>query len=241
VVLRLQPRPFLLEALTVAGAGRRLCPNREEPAARALWERMRARYWQLGQDSVFVHGFMEIRTGVGEKADAARPEAGRIRPGWTTGSLVSAHPELMALSGYGTPANGGPGERIAFWRYRVLDKGTLQDFTGAYFGAAHTFSLVATDRGEPTLAFCPRERRRDVAQIEGLLRLRADTTLAWARWSFRTPRPDEDAGGEASYYPPDPGFDHALLAHETQFWRRTGRDRYYFEAHTFTGWTRRSR
>jgi hypothetical protein len=237
----MEVRPVTLAPVTVASSRARTCPNREDPRARALWERMRSRYWQPGGDTPAVFGFMEIRSGTGEKADAHRPEAGRVSPGWTTGALVLAYPEFMALSGYADRAMGGVGERTASWSYRALDDGTMQDFTGDHFGAVHTFSMLGQHAGGATVAFCPRERMRRTGQIEGALVLRADTTLEWARWVFRTPRPDEDAGGESSYEPPDPALGRALLARESVFWRKTSGGRYYFEAKTFTGWRLRDR
>lgn len=231
-------QPVVLQPVSVAATRRRTCPNREDPRARALWERMRGRYWQPGADSVFVFGFMEFRRGTGQKADAWDPAAGRTSAGWTTGALVIAHPELMALSGYADDAAGGAGERTASWSYRALDQGTIQDFTGDYFGAAHTFSILHQAAGETTIAFCPRGRMGRTGQIEGTLVLAADTTLQRAQWSFRTPQPDEDAGGEASYYPPDPALGRALLVRESIFWRKTNPPRYYFEGHRFSGWQR---
>lgn len=62
--------------------------------------------------------------------------------------------------------------------------------------------------------------------------------LAEAHWRFPTPAPDEDAGGEAVYEPPDDALGRALLVRESLFWRRTNGGRYYFEAKTFTGWRR---
>lgn len=236
LVVRMNPRPVVLEPLTVSATGQRACPNREDPRARALWERMRSRYWQPLSDSVFVFGFMELRSGVGDKSEVDRPEVGRVSSGWTIGSLVWANPALMARSGYASDASGGVGERTAFWLYRALDHGSMQDFTGDYFGSAHTFSIIGSGADQITLGFCPRERMRRTGQIEGRLVLHPDTTLNWARWSFRTPRPDEDAGGEASYYPPARELGSALLARETLFWRKTNGGRYYFESRMFSGW-----
>jgi hypothetical protein len=227
-----------LRPLTVETAAGRLCPRREEPQARELWTRMRSRYWQPGPDSVFVFAFMEIRSGTGERTEAYEPEAGRTSAGWTTGALIVAHPELMARSGYALRAAGGAGERTAFWSYRALDDGAMQDFTGDYFGSAHTFSILIQNGSETTIAFCPRERLRRTGQVQGTLTLRSDASLSSARWRFQTPDPGEDAGGEASYLPPAPAFGRALLAQETVFWRRSGPRGYYYEAKAFTGWRR---
>ena len=238
LLVRMEAQPVLLAALEVVSHRRPACPAREDPDARALWQAMRRRYWQPGGDSVFVFGFLETRSGVGDREDAFRPEAGRVSAGWVTGALVEAHPAGMARSGYATSAAGGPGDRTAYWNYRALDQGTLQDFTGEYFGAAHTLSVLGRTPAQVVLAFCPRGARGRTGRIEGTLTLRADTTLAAARWRFRTPRPDEDAGGEAAYAPPDHALGRALLARESVFWRRTNRPLYYFEARTYTGWRR---
>ncbi|WP_420130444.1 carboxypeptidase-like regulatory domain-containing protein [Longimicrobium sp.] len=241
LVVRMEVQPVVLQPLSVAATHRPPCPNAEDPRARALWERMRGRYWRPSEDSVFVFGFLETRSGTGAKADVYDPRAGRVTVGWTTGALIIAHPEFMALSGYATSAAGGVGDRTAYWSYRALDGGAMQDFTGDHFGAAHTFSIVHLAADGMTIAFCPRGRMGRTGRVEGTLVLAADTTLQSARWAFRTPRPDEDAGGEASYGPPAPELGNALLARESMFWRKTNPPRYYFEAQTFTGWQRWTR
>jgi hypothetical protein len=237
LLVTLEVQAVALQPVTVEASAGRMCPRQEEPQARQVWERMRSRYWQPGTDSVFVFGFMEVRSGTGEKSDVYDPEAGRTGAGWTTGALVVAYPEFMARSGYALAAAGGAGERTAFWTYRALDDGMMQDFTGEYFGAVHTFSILSQNAGETIIAFCPRDRLRRTGQIQGTLVLRSDTTLSHARWAFQTPDPKEDAGGEASYLPPDPAFRRALLARETAFWRKSG-GAYYFEAKAFAGWRR---
>jgi Carboxypeptidase regulatory-like domain len=240
VVVRLAAAPLRLAPVTVTSAGGRICPNREDPAARARWTAMRARYWQPSAAPVVMFGLVETRSGVGAKEDVHDPAAGERVAGWTEDALLVAYPDLMPRSGYATRANGGAGDRTAFWSYRALDDGLMQDFTGDFFGQAHTFSVVSTG-AESILVFCPRERMGRTGQMEGTLRLDAAGNLAEARWRFRTPSPDEDAGGEAAYEPPDAAFGDALLVRESRFWRRTSGGRYYFEARTFTGWRRSAR
>lgn len=241
LLVRMTALPVALQPFVVTAARRPPCPNREDPRARALWERMRGRYWQPGGDSVHLFGFVETRSGTGSRKDVVDPAAGTVSAGWTTGSLIDADPVWMRRSGYATSAAGGAGERTAFWNYRSLDKSHLQDFTGVYFGEVHTLSVVHVAAGGMTIAFCPRGRMERTGQIEGTLELARDTTLRLARWSFRTRPPDEDAGGEAGYYAPDPALGNALLTRETLFWRKTRAPRVYFEAHAYTGWQRWTR
>lgn len=237
VVVRMEPAPVRLAPVTVASAGRRLCPNGEDPRARALWTAMRGRYWQPSSPAVVAFGLIEMRSGVGGREEVYDPAAGERTTLWTRDALLIAHPELMDQSGYATRANGGVGVRTAFWSYRYLDDGMMQDFTGDFFGQAHTFSMLSAG-GETVLVFCPRERMQRTGQIEGTLRLDSAMNLVQAQWRFRTPRPDEDAGGEATYAPPSTALGGALLVRESWFWRRTNGGRYYFEAKTFTGWRR---
>ena len=100
-------------------------------------------------------------------------------------------------------------------------------------------SAVSAGR-ETVLVFCPRERMQRTGQIEGTLRLDSAMNLVQAQWRFRTPRPDEDAGGEATYEPPSSEMGRALLVRESWFWRKTNGGRYYFESKVFTGWRRSS-
>jgi hypothetical protein len=239
LLVRMEPAPVRLAPVTVASSGRRLCPNREDPRARALWTAMRARYWQPSVAPVAVFALFEKRSGVGTRTEAYDPAAGEQALGWTDDGLIIAHPELMVRSGYATRANGGSGERTAFWTYRYLDDGKMQDFTGDFFGQAHTFSSMIED-GETILVFCPRERMQRTGQIEGTLRLDSALILVESAWRFRTPAPDEDAGGEAVYALPDTALGRALLVRESLFWRKTNGGRYYFEAKAFTGWRRSS-
>ncbi len=239
LLLTMDVQAVSLQALTVEASASRRCPMQDDPRARALWTSMRSRYWQPDDDTVLIYAFMERRVGRGEKSDAYDPEAGAASAGWTTGALVLAHPDLMSRSGYATRGGGGAGERTAYWTYRVLDQASAQDFSTDFFGSAHTLSLVSQSPDRMVIAFCPRERLRRTGQIQGTLVLRPDTTLSSARWRFHTPEPREDAGGEASYVPPDPEYGRALLTQETFFWRRSGSaGLYYFEARAFSGWRR---
>lgn len=236
---RLQPSPVALAPVTVAAAPRRTCPNREDPRARAHWERMRARYWQEGMDTVRVIGFAEGRSGVAEREEIGQPGDGRERPSWSYGIAAAGH--HGSLRGYASRASGGAGERTAHWHYYGLDGGTFQDFTQAPFGERHTLSLLSAGPEATVIAFCPRRPPDEAGRIEGTLVLRPDNTLRTARWSWRTRPPQEDAGAEVHYLHPDAAPGAMLLGEETLFWRRTTGGRFYFEGHRFALWRPRER
>jgi hypothetical protein len=233
LVVRLAAAPVALAPVT-ATARRRTCPHRDDPRARAAWERMRRRYWQEGGDSLHLFGLMEMRHDTVPRAEIGRP--GRTSIGWTQGSLPWGADPLLPVQGYAFRITSSVGDRETFWRYMQLDAGPAQHFTQAMFGRMHTLAFVPGAAGETVIGFCPRERLDEKGQIEGTLTLRADNTLAHAQWVFRTREPVEDAGGEASYLPPDPRFHSILLAETTLFWRKIPRGEYYFEHERYSGY-----
>lgn len=231
--IQMEAQPVTLAPVTVASPLQRVCPNREDPRARVLWERMRSRYWQETLDTVLVFGLVEFRTGTGERTET---EGLRTEVGWTQGAVSASASRYLPRTGYALRVATSAGERSGQWQYRSLDDGMKQDFTQAYFGATHTLSIEHSAAGRTVLGFCPRERLGQYGQIIGTLVIGPDTTLIEARWSFRTQNPSEDAGGRAVYNPPDPRIGSVLLANESSFWRKTTRGDYYVENRTYTGW-----
>jgi hypothetical protein len=74
-------------------------------------------------------------------------------------------------------------------------------------------------------------------RLEGTFEVAADTTLLGVDWRFVTPKLDEDAGGTASFVPPD-ATPAVLTPARSVYWRRLGgrRDRYYQEAAVYRAW-----
>ncbi|HEY0025758.1 MAG TPA: carboxypeptidase-like regulatory domain-containing protein [Longimicrobium sp.] len=233
LVVRMEAAPVTLAPVT-ATARRRICPHRDDPRARAVWERMRSRYWQEGADSLQIFGLMETHRDTVARADIGRP--GRTSIGWTYGSLPWGADRFLPIQGYAHRSSGSLGDRTTFWWYMHLDAGDAQHFTQTMFARMHTLAFVPGAAGETVIGFCPRERLGEKGQIEGTLTLRPDTTLARAQWVFRTREPVEDAGGEASYLPPDPHFHSILLAETALFWRKIPRGEYYVEHERYSGY-----
>jgi hypothetical protein len=233
LLVRMEAAPVTLASVT-ATARRRICPHRDDPRARAAWERMRSRYWQEGADSLHVFGLMEMQRDTVARADVGKP--GRTSIGWTQGSLPWGADPFLPRQGYAFRIGSSVGDRETFWSYMHLDAGTAQHFTQTMFARMHTLAFVPGAAGETVIGFCPRERLGEKGQIEGTLTLRPDNTLANAQWVFRTREPVEDAGGEASYLPPDPHFHSILLAETTLFWRKIPRGEYYVEHERYSGY-----
>jgi hypothetical protein len=233
LVVRMAAAPVALAAVT-ATARRRICPHRDDPRARAVWERMRSRYWQEGADSLHVFGLMEIHTDTVARADIGRP--GPTVIGWIEGFLQAGADRFLPIQGYAFRIGASVGDRETYWRYMQLDGGAAQHFTQTMFARMHTLAFVPGAAGETVIGFCPRERLGEKGQIEGTLTLRPDNTLAHAQWVFRTREPVEDAGGDASYLPPDPNMHSILLAETTLFWRKIPRGEYYFEQERYSGY-----
>jgi hypothetical protein len=226
LVVRMVAAPVTLAPVT-ATARRRICPHRDDPRARAAWERMRSWYWQADADSLYVFGLVEFYTDTVPRTEIGIP--GQPVLGWTENTFPRGADPFVPIQGYAFRSRVSNGDRTTFWNYIQLDAGTAQHFTQPMFGRMHTLAFVPGAAGETVIGFCPRERLGEQGQIEGTLTLRPDHTLARAQWVFRTREPVEDAGGEADYLPPDPRLRSLLLAESTRFWRKIPRGEYYFE------------
>lgn len=121
------------------------------------------------------------------------------------------------------------------WAYPPLDGELASHFIDPVFAARNNLRLV-TEGGERLLLFCGKLRFRQQPYIAGALVLRADTTLGRARWRFRTPAPDEEAGGEVEFgnYDSSLGLPHLLPTVATYHRRRSLL--YFHRKQVFTRW-----
>lgn len=243
--------PVSLAGFTVTPLPKRApCPNREQPVARRVWERARARYSEPPEGSGYRAMMLSHRESLKDPASDPVSED-RMQPQWafwagerddpyaatqTLGQRVRERGYAWALpwrlSWYRSFA-----EEYFAWNYAQLFAYRAHHFISDAFGELHTLSLVRSTSEEIVLAFCP--TRRGPPSIEGRLRLAADTTLVEARWSYRTPKPIEDAGGEVTFRPwgGESGALPLLSAESGTFWRReAGRDRYVRYSYVFLEW-----
>lgn len=243
VTVRMEVEAVVLAPIQ-ATSTRRLCPNREDPAARALWTRMAPHYWKpVDDDSLELFALGEFQSGRVTHAQIGRADFAPVQPGWVFSSRMTAHDEaidgrILAAGEYASRvvSGGGGGERTAFWSYYYLDGWDTQHWMRDGFGSRHTLGVVRAGPEQTVISFCPRARLGEFGQVQGTLTLNRDGTLSAASWRYRTRAPDEDAGGEAEYLPPDPHLGRVLLARQTLFWRRTTLNRYYVEARRLSGW-----
>ena len=250
LVLRMMP--IALPALT-AEVVRQACPNREQARARTLWEAVRRRYaqdtWARGigayelttRERVDASGVgqstesrMQLRdwlsVGASRSRQAAGPE-GRRKP-LQDRIEQNGYAERIADGGAGM----GSGDYFS-WRYPVLDGSEAFHFVSEQFGSRHSLSVIDSGASGVRIAFCPIERRRPT--IEGTLTISEDSALLAARWTFTTPRPQEEAAGEVAFAPYEPlpsGLPHLLAAQGT-FWRLVaGRETFQQRSSVYLCW-----
>lgn len=110
------------------------------------------------------------------------------------------------------------------WRYASLESISAEHFLSARFHERHSFVVLGTSAGATVIGFCARDYAQ--AEIEGELQIGPDNVLRSARWFFRVPHDDEDAGGESTFamIPFEGGL--YLLAVRGSSWRRAGRNLY---------------
>ncbi len=238
LVLRLSSSAIALDPVMVtASRPTRLCPNRDDPAARTMWDAARSRYGgPPGAHQVHI---------VFEELTGEVPRAGIGSAGEEPFRRGSQSTRLSFGRGWNDRVHCGYGCRIeqsfdpayALWRYLPLESHYTNHFLTDYFGERHTFSLAPHGGDESLLVFCSTEQRSRI-RADGTLRF-SDGALVEARWSFRTPRPAEEAGGEVLFVPTAAfSEDVLLLPARGLFWRRihgTG-DRYFQRITRFGEW-----
>lgn len=241
LALVLEPLAVSLPELTVRQA-RQICPNREQPQARALWDAVRSRYSRATSGRGYEVQHLVAREHVSQDQIGLVDESRVVPTVSRSGDLAQDVNASIAAQGYAVvqPSHWQIFDDDYFsWRYPKLHSATAHHFASDVFGTRHDLSIVSSSPEETVLAFCPRNRRQPF--MEGTLVVSADSTFAEAAWSFTTPRPKESAGGEVFFAPPpdDRGGPRPhLLAARGVFWRRLGgRDLFYQRAEVLLNWS----
>lgn len=245
IVIRLDPEAIPLPAVGVV-APRELCPRAEDPGARALWESARTRYLG-GLDSMGVATYLAAARDAlpRDRLPGPPPEGAALDQRGSSFLLRVSWKRRIEREGYAypvrRPTRGGAQDS---WVYAPLEADLAPHFADPLFGRVHTFSFLdGSGEGPPAgreapegwrIVFCPREPERP--SIQGTLQLAADTALSAVRWSFRTPEPQEEAGGQALFPPVTPDGSRYLLPSEGITWRRSEGEEFQRSYERFEGW-----
>jgi hypothetical protein len=241
VTLRLNPSPVELPGLTARVSRGRLCPNKDEPEARALWGTVAARYSRSLDTLGFGSNFSWDERTVASEGDIGPVRVAALQRGGGVG-----HPARRgrtaawwASGGYGRRINGEGGYReFGAWYYPLDDMAV--HLVSAPFGALHSFRVVGRGGAEIVIGFCPAPAL-DAREphIEGLLRVSArDTLLSAAHVEFRTPSLNEHAGVDLVFAPARADDGRPLPVPATElFWRRPlGRSGFYQRYREYIRW-----
>lgn len=220
VVLRPEPLPLPGFQVLVEGP---VCPTGDHSGARSVWETMALRH-PGGLDTMGVASYTLARTDTllngrsgsrGVRADGLVPgqrgSAPLLRMSWGRRVLRDGY----AFPVRRTDASGS----YDSWSYAPLEADFSTHFASSEFGRLTRFQLAETGDGGMVLRFCSRDERKP--GLEGRLEISPDTLLLRAEWRFRTPDPDEEAGGWARFPSHLTAGAPPLLPLESLTWRAT--------------------
>jgi hypothetical protein len=208
-----------LEGVTILATGTDpVCPNRDDPRARSLWNAARSRY-STAQGSFRTTLHLESYAAEVPSDEIGSIEETRLRPGVRTTAASGGGSWNDHSCGYGCRIERSMNPAHAAWRYPALESHYTRHFTSDYFGDNHTFTVAGESATHTVLAFCSTQPRNRV-RLEGTLYLTESGAFAEARWMYRTPRPAETAGAEVVFVPIDDfAGEPLLLAAQSLFWR----------------------
>lgn len=162
--------------------------------------------------------------------DGRRGMAGRYRREWEQRIQEEGYARLIP------GINADLTQAWSAWAYPPLEAELASHFLGDEFARRHQFALTS-DEDRITISFCAKRRFRSRPYIVGALVLGPDTTLARAHWRFRTPAPDEQAGGEVEFAAHDRSVGAPLLMPvRGRYYRRHGVSLYFQRQQTYSGW-----
>ena len=215
------------------------CPVRNHPGGEALWEAM-ARLHPDGLDTMGAASYTLARTDTLPAERMAPSPDGPLLAGQRgfSGRLRTAWERRVDRDGYAfvvrrTDLSGS----YDAWSYAPLEADFASHFGTPLFARNHRFrSPSPRPDGGWILPFCPADDRRP--GVEGTLELSADTLLLRVDWRFRTPEPDEGAGGWTRFPEVAPGeAAPRLLPLEAVVWRRIRSGEVQRRSQWYEAWT----
>lgn len=219
--IELAEAPLAVEGLVVTMEEATCEMGRDDERGRELWEYARLRYGGL-MDTLGVATYLAEADTVVPLSElgslqlpalnlSQRGSSSLLRFNWTRRIDREGYAFAIRRMDGGAPYDS--------WVYPPLEADFAPHFVDEVFGERHRF--VIDDEGPDgwLLAYCPKDGGKKPS-IKGTITLARDTTFAAVDWLFKTPEPDEHAGGRA-FFPPilagsGPSY---LLPTEAVIWR----------------------
>lgn len=245
IIIRLEPDPLPLPGFRIEG-NPEVCPGRSQAEGLRMWGHMAAKHPD-GLDTLGAATYTLVRVdtlvdpGTASAAvpgpqldnselhaDGQRGFSGRLRLAWE---------RRLNRDGYAFPIRRTDADgSYSTWSYAPLEADFASHFATSLFTDRHRLRAPApSDEGGWILSFCPASEERP--GLEGHLELSADTLLIRVEWRFRTPDPDEQAGGWARFPAAvDPSDPPRLLPLESMTWRRLRDGRVQRRAQWYEAW-----
>lgn len=211
------------------------CPQDDAPAARAIWRAAASRYarntralplWWQGDEA--LDEVPPEQLGSPSRENLVSKNQYQIS-GYTRKLLGADIPPVYAARlDPITQSVLTAGGRYHFWRYAELEGFDAPHFIEEDFGRLHDFSVAQQTQAGTVVVFCTARSQLNVKQqMEGTLTFSSDSTLVSATWRFITPKPHENAGGEAMFGVAEFNHEQHLVSLQGLFWRRMeGRKEY---------------
>lgn len=198
LTVRLERLTQSLPAVTVAAVVQ-ACPQADDPGARALWQRVAARYREPALDGRRTE--MEQRQGTVSEDEVGEFYEFELRTGSRGYTPLGVRGALQQIadSGYVYALEDVHSfELFGGWRYPAVEAELAGHFASPGFAESHSFAMSSSDASVVTLRFCARDRRE--SGLDGTLRLSEREGFIEARWRFWNPLDgSEPAGGAATF------------------------------------------
>lgn len=170
------------------------CPKPDQPAARALWRRVAARYREPSLEGRRTE-LTQLQDTASEAGLGVFIEGPRLRGARAVTAMgLRGALQQIADSGYVYPLERSHNiEILGGWRYPALDAELAGHFASVEFGDAHTFALAGSTASFSELQFCARDRRK--SGLDGTLYVSDGDGFRGARWRYWNPLDGAEAAG----------------------------------------------
>ena len=201
------------------------CPTATETEADSLWRLSASRYsMRLSQFTIDWTGYVAGETVTADQRGYPNPrEVGQ--PPYVPGRSVRGQSGMEDPPPYAMyERHFGLGREFRGWRYANLGDYSADHFLSERFRERHSMVVLGRTESTTIIGFCPQDDSQ--ADVQGELQIGVNASLMGARWLFRVPHDDEDAGGEATFAPTVYDGREYIVAISGAFWRRIGKNLY---------------